>query len=313
MSTQQDIYAAGFENDPPMLNKDNYVSWSSRLFRYAKSKTKGKLIYNSITKGLTANLNVNKHGNGNVVAAWAKGNGNGNNGDLDEIEEVNAKCILMANLQQALTSDTQSDKAPVYDSKGSDELILIFFPKVKMSRDILTIGSTMRISLLYRGEYSQWVERFMNYLEEQTDGEAMINSIKNGDQPLPRVTQVSISGTNSTDQPPLKDKSMWSDQEKRIQKIDRLARSFLIQGLPNDIYSLIDNNKTAKDLWDALARHMLGSEHGEQDRKATVLYEYETFKATEGELLLDTYIRYLQVINDLKKCGSSKDNCELNF
>nr|GEZ74605.1 hypothetical protein [Tanacetum cinerariifolium] len=78
-----------------------------------------------------------------------------------------------------------------------------------MSRDVLTIGSTMRIPLLYRGEYSQWVERFMNYLEEQTDGEAMINSIKN---------------------------------------------------------------------------------------------------ATEGELLLDTYIRYLQVTNDLKKCGYSKEN-----
>nr|GEZ44003.1 hypothetical protein [Tanacetum cinerariifolium] len=62
-------------------------------------------------------------------------------------------------------------------------------------------------------------------------------------------------------------------------------------------------NKTAKDLWDALVRHMLGSEYGEQDRKAVVLYEYETFNATEGELLLDTYIRYLQVINDLKKCG----------
>nr|GEY69853.1 reverse transcriptase domain-containing protein [Tanacetum cinerariifolium] len=72
-------------------------------------------------------------------------------------------------------------------------------------------------------------------------------------------------------------------------------------------------NKTAKDLWDTLARHMLGSEYGKQDRKAAVLYEYETFKATEGELLLDTYILYLQVINDLKKCGYSKDNCELNF
>nr|GEV33148.1 hypothetical protein [Tanacetum cinerariifolium] len=91
---------------------------------------------------------------------------------------------------------------------------------------------------------------------------------------------------------------MWSDQEKRIQKIDHLARSLLIQGLPNDIYSLIDSNKTAKDLWDALARRMLGSEYGEQDRKAAVLYEYETFKATEGELLLDTYIQYLQVINE---------------
>nr|GEW67921.1 retrovirus-related Pol polyprotein from transposon 17.6 [Tanacetum cinerariifolium] len=82
--------------------------------------------------------------------------------------------------------------------------------------------------------------------------------------------------------PPLKDKSMWSDQEKRIQKIDHLARSLLIQGLPNDIYSLIDSNKTAKDLWDALTRHMLGSEYGEQDRKVV-------------------------------KCGYSKDNCELNF
>nr|GEY54579.1 hypothetical protein [Tanacetum cinerariifolium] len=106
---------------------------------------------------------------------------------------------------------------------------------------------------------------------------------------------------------------MWSDQKKRIQKIDRLVRSLLIQGLSNDIYSLIDSNKATKDLWDALARHMLGCEYGEQDKKAAVLYEYETFKATEGELLLDTYIRYLQVINDLKKCGYSKDNCELNF
>nr|GEZ83076.1 hypothetical protein [Tanacetum cinerariifolium] len=66
---------------------------------------------------------------------------------------------------------------------------------------------------------------------------------------------------------------MWSDQEKRIQKIDRLARYLLIQGLSNDIYSLIDSNKITKDLWDALARHMLGSEYGEQDRKAVVLYE----------------------------------------
>nr|GFC58448.1 hypothetical protein [Tanacetum cinerariifolium] len=84
------------------------------------------------------------------------------------------------------------------------------------------------------------------------------------------LTVVSIAGTSLTEQPPLKDKSIWSDQEKRIQKIDRLARSLLIQGLPNDIYSLIDSNKTAKDLWDAFAKHMLGSEYGEQDRKAVV-------------------------------------------
>nr|GEX03982.1 hypothetical protein [Tanacetum cinerariifolium] len=161
------------------------------------------------------------------------------------------------------TVDTMADQRTIAEllcvpTEGYAEAIVVPPILEKMSRDVLTIGSTIRIPLLYRGEYSQWVERFMNYLKEQMDGEAMINLIKNGDQPLPRVTQVSIAGTSSTKQPPLKDKSMC--------------------------------NKTTKDLWDALARHMFGSKYGEQGRKAAVLYEYETFKATEAELLLDTYI-----------------------
>nr|GFC98302.1 hypothetical protein [Tanacetum cinerariifolium] len=41
--------------------------------------------------------------------------------ELDEIEEVNANCILMANLQQASSSGTQTDSTPVYDSDGSAE------------------------------------------------------------------------------------------------------------------------------------------------------------------------------------------------
>nr|GFD29398.1 Gag-Pol polyprotein [Tanacetum cinerariifolium] len=42
--------------------------------------------------------------------------------DLDEIEEVNANCILMANLQQASTLGTQTDSAPVYDTDRSAEV-----------------------------------------------------------------------------------------------------------------------------------------------------------------------------------------------
>nr|GEZ25338.1 DUF4219 domain-containing protein/UBN2 domain-containing protein [Tanacetum cinerariifolium] len=136
----------------------------------------------------------------------------------------------------------------------------------KKCRDVITVGSTMRIPLLYRGEYSQWRERFMNYLEEQTYGEAMINFIQNGDQPLPIIAQVSLAGNAHNAPPTLKDPKFWT--EKKAQKTDRLSRSLLIQGLSNDIYSLIDSNETAKDLWDALERQMRGSKYGEQDRKA---------------------------------------------
>ncbi|GJV57300.1 integrase, catalytic region, zinc finger, CCHC-type containing protein [Tanacetum coccineum] len=51
MSAQQDIYVAGSENHPPMLNKDNYNPWLSRLLHYAKSKPNGKLLVISIHEG----------------------------------------------------------------------------------------------------------------------------------------------------------------------------------------------------------------------------------------------------------------------
>nr|GEX65069.1 hypothetical protein [Tanacetum cinerariifolium] len=108
----------------------------------------------------------------------------------------------------------------------------------------------------------------------------MINSIQNGDQPLPVIAQVSLVGTAQNAPPTLKDPKFWTAEEKKTRKIDRLARSLLIQGLPNDIYSFIDSNEIAINLWDALERQMCGSEY---------------------------------VINDLKKCGYKKDNCDLNY
>nr|GFC77404.1 hypothetical protein [Tanacetum cinerariifolium] len=81
--------------------------------------------------GVQGNGNQNQIRNGNLVAVRVEGNAAEQNVnqircyncrgvvDLDEIEKVNANCILMANLQQASTSGTQTDKAPVYDSDGS--------------------------------------------------------------------------------------------------------------------------------------------------------------------------------------------------
>nr|GEW21381.1 hypothetical protein [Tanacetum cinerariifolium] len=44
-------WLSGSKSHPPMLNKENYVPWWSRLLRYAKSRPNGKLIHNSIING----------------------------------------------------------------------------------------------------------------------------------------------------------------------------------------------------------------------------------------------------------------------
>nr|GEW69270.1 hypothetical protein [Tanacetum cinerariifolium] len=101
----------------------------------------------------------------------------------------------------------------------------------------------------------------------------------NDDQPFPVIAQVSLAGNAQNAPSTLKDPKFWTAKEKKTRKID----------------------------------HMRGCGYDEQDRKTTILYEYETFKANEGEHLLDTYLHYLQVINDLKQCGYKKVNCELNY
>nr|GEZ11397.1 hypothetical protein [Tanacetum cinerariifolium] len=53
--------------------------------------------------------------------------------DLDKIKEVNVNCILMANLQQASTSGTQIDSAPVYDIDGSAEPDSFYHSEQKMA------------------------------------------------------------------------------------------------------------------------------------------------------------------------------------
>nr|GFD41325.1 hypothetical protein [Tanacetum cinerariifolium] len=96
-------------------------------------------IGNQVIQNVVQNPRVQNVGNQNGLIS-VQGNGNQNqigNGiqlqaeeydlmaaatDLDEIEEVNANYNLIANLQQASTSGTQTDSAPVYDTDGSAEV-----------------------------------------------------------------------------------------------------------------------------------------------------------------------------------------------
>ncbi|GKC40706.1 hypothetical protein Tco_1053090, partial [Tanacetum coccineum] len=97
--------------------------------------------------------NQNLNGNSNVVVARAEGNAIGNNvrprrrdtaylqtqlqakefdlmaavADLNEIEEVNANCILMANLQQASTSVGEQDGGTVEQHPATVEETRAYF------------------------------------------------------------------------------------------------------------------------------------------------------------------------------------------
>nr|GFD27234.1 hypothetical protein [Tanacetum cinerariifolium] len=83
--------------------------------QYAEQNTGNLNGYNAVQNvgnQVAQNPRVQNDGNQNLIR---------NAADLNEIEEVNANCILMANLQQASSSGTQTDSTPVYDTDGSAE------------------------------------------------------------------------------------------------------------------------------------------------------------------------------------------------
>nr|GEX54628.1 reverse transcriptase domain-containing protein [Tanacetum cinerariifolium] len=136
----------GQDRQMPMVEGNG----GNQFRQYAGQNVGNSAGYNDVIR------NQNQIANGNLVAARAKGNAAGlrrrdaaylqtqlliaqkeeagiqlqakeydlmaTAADLDEIEEVNANCILMANLQQASTSGTQTDSAPVYYTDGSAEV-----------------------------------------------------------------------------------------------------------------------------------------------------------------------------------------------
>nr|GFA85608.1 hypothetical protein [Tanacetum cinerariifolium] len=64
----------GSESRPPMLNKKNYVPWSSCLLRYAKSRPNGKLIHNSILNGPYVRKMIPEPGDANheITKIWLR-------------------------------------------------------------------------------------------------------------------------------------------------------------------------------------------------------------------------------------------------
>nr|GEV35663.1 ribonuclease H-like domain-containing protein [Tanacetum cinerariifolium] len=86
MPTQQDIYAAGSKNHPPMLNKGNYVPWSFRLLCYAKSKPNGKLLVNSIKNGPYVRRMIIEPGDPNSVPPVAESSHEQTDDELTEKE-----------------------------------------------------------------------------------------------------------------------------------------------------------------------------------------------------------------------------------
>ncbi|KAI3707315.1 hypothetical protein L6452_25729 [Arctium lappa] len=177
------------------------------------------------------------------------------------------------------------------------------------SREALAIGTNTKPPVLFRGEYEQWKDRFLNFIKRHELGEFIGKSIEEGI--MKPVTTTRMVGTVPT-QYDLKYHELDDDNLKRA-KGDRLSKSYILQGILNEIYVKIDSYKASgKEMWDQLEKMMLGSKVGNQLKISNCLNNYEEFKGRAGESLEGNYDRFVTLLNELSKNKVTKSQIELN-
>ncbi|GKB99006.1 gag-pol polyprotein [Tanacetum coccineum] len=165
-------------------------------------------------------------------------------GDLEEIEEVNANCILMANLQQASTSGTQTDKAPVYDSEEQYTELLepIYEPHQVQQNDINVISAVSSME-----QSGGIVEQNPATVEETRTIVTLQRIVK------PKMT-LDIHNWSSTAHQELH-KIVKDENFPIVNQVDARVQNFEIQFLKEAAKFVRDFKSLAKEADESLAKH----------------------------------------------------------
>nr|GEU40235.1 retrovirus-related Pol polyprotein from transposon TNT 1-94 [Tanacetum cinerariifolium] len=102
------------------------------------------------------------------------------------------------------------------------------------------------------------------------------------------------------------------EHEKKRFDADIRATNIILQGLPKDIYKLINHNTEAKAIWDNVKMVLAGSELTKEDREFQLYDEFERFKMIPGENITDYYVRFHKLVNDMRNIKMTMPNIKLN-
>ncbi|GJY90675.1 hypothetical protein Tco_0505871 [Tanacetum coccineum] len=104
-----------------------------------------------------------------------------------------------------------------------------------------TTGADNRPPMLDKDLYDSWKIRMEIYMQNRESGRMILESVKHGPLIWPTIEENRVTRT--------KKYAKLSATEKIQVDCDLKATNIILQGLPSDIYSLVNHHRVAKDLW----------------------------------------------------------------
>ncbi|GJU26345.1 retrovirus-related pol polyprotein from transposon TNT 1-94 [Tanacetum coccineum] len=122
-----------------------------------------------------------------------------------------------------------------------------------LSEDIQCAGSDTRPPMLDKADFASWQQRIRLYCRGKENGVNILKSIDEGPFQMGTTRVIVAEGTEGSLNLGPERPRVYSDlsqDEKDRYNADIRATNIILQGLPKDIYSLINHYTDAKDIWD---------------------------------------------------------------
>ncbi|GJX85622.1 hypothetical protein Tco_0336396 [Tanacetum coccineum] len=166
-------------------------------------------------------------------------------------------------------------------------------------------GADNRPPMLDKDLYDSW-ERRMECItcKQECTEECYLELVENGPLIWPTVEENGVTRT--------KKYAKLSAVEKIQADCDMKATNIILQGLPTDIYSLVNHHRVAKDLWERVQLLMQGTSLTKQERECKLYDAFDKFTHIKGESLHKYYLRFTQLINDMNIYNMKMEQFQVN-
>nr|GEY18253.1 hypothetical protein [Tanacetum cinerariifolium] len=119
--------------------------------------------------------------------------------------------------------------------------ILPLGQKNTLAEYIILSGADDRPPMLDKNLYDSWKSRMELYTQNKEHGRMILKSVENCPLIWPTVEENRVTRTK-------KYAELYVVEKIQVD-CDMKAKNIILQGLPADIYSLVNHHRVAKDLW----------------------------------------------------------------
>ncbi|GKA54372.1 hypothetical protein Tco_0753321 [Tanacetum coccineum] len=155
-----------------------------------------------------------------------------------------------------------------------------------MAENVIATRADNRPSMLEKSQYNTWQSRMKLYIRGKEHGKDILNSVLNG--PFKYGT-VEVPGTPTT-VAYMRERTYedLTDKEKIHKECDIRATNIVLQGLPPDVYTLVNHHTVAKEIWYRVKLLIKGNELSPQERESKLYNEFDRMKNSSKSIEFKT-------------------------